>query len=615
MLVQEIIDRVRFDLGDQTGYDYAAPDISSLLAKIRRELNDEENPAEGTDVLDAVRKILADGKTHTGGEASLESIRAELNDTADIGSGIGTESIAQSVRAKLGDVPDAALGTTTAANIDVQSVIHYAAWGNIGGVPGTNGSINGSVQYASSGGMLGTYAEDGIKTIRGMRPDALVGNALSGGFQAALNLYVLARCIEGEVEVEADRSRYTLFYDRFMQAVKAVPPHIPDAVIANYIELGETEIKGKRPDLGLCNATAPLLEDFVMYHLSQSKLGETTALQTNLQRFHSSLNEIPYHYSSEELLRYIRDGETAVMELRPDAVNHLECFSDAVKSYAVCHALGRRFGKAAGTLELWQTHDANFKAAVSAVPYHWTDEELNVFKERGEQEIRLKRPDLANSAAENLCLADYIVFSAAENRIGKESGAGELYKIHSDNFHRNLETLPKHYSSDELESYLKEAEETLKSLRPDAVNENGQIRSDLQGLLIYYAVNRALDRDLSNGAVQAVWKSHSDRFAQMVQNQPYHWEDAELLRLLHDSLRDILMRRADARMDEYGNERTVRTEPELTEAYPLRESFAKASECYCVYGAFAARIGREAMADAKYQLWNNQYNNLIGGAS
>ena len=146
------------------------------------------------------------------------------------------------------------------------------------------------------------------------------------------------------------------------------------------------------------------------------------------------------------------------------------------------------------------------------------------------------------------------------------------------------------------------------------MNENGQIRSDLQGLLIYYAVNRALDRDLSNGAVQAVWKSHSDRFAQMVQNQPYHWEDAELLRLLHDSLRDILMRRADARMDEYGNERTVRTEPELTEVYPLRESFAKASECFCVYGAIAARIGREAMADAKYQLWNNQYNNLIGGA-
>lgn len=611
MLVQEIIDRVRFDLGDQGEYVYADSDKAELLNKLRVELKDDTGTAEGVDVLDAVRKILPDGSGHTGGTVSLESLRAELNDVADIGGGTGTEMIAKSVRAKLGDVPDAVLGTTTAANINVESVIHYAAWGNIGGVSGTNGAINGSVQYASSGGMLGSYAEDGIKSIRGMRPDALIGDALSGGFQAALNLYVLARCIEGEVEVEADKSRYGMFYDRFVQAVKAVPPHIPDAVIDNYIELGLTEINGRRPDLGLCNATAPLLEDFVMYHVSQSKLGETTAMQTNLGRFSSSLDEIPYHYQSGELLQYIKDGETAVKEIRPDAEKHMGCFSEAVKSYAICHALGRRFGKAAGVSEMWQAHDANFKAAVSAVPYFWTDAELNVFRKRGEQEIRLKRPDLAGSAGENLCLTDYIVFSAAEIRYGRD---GELYKIHSDSFYRNLETLPKHYSDEELGKYLDEALEMLKSLRPDAVNESGQIRSDLLDSALHYALSRLLDRDVSNGAVQAVWKNHSERFAQAVQSQPYHWEDAELLRLLHDSLTDILRRRADARMDEYGNERAVDREPGLPDEYPLRESFAKASECFCVYGAIAARIGREAMADAKYQLWNNQYNNLIGGA-
>ncbi|MBO4633267.1 MAG: hypothetical protein J5858_15215 [Lentisphaeria bacterium] len=412
------------------------------------------------EIIERIRNDLGDNRTaEYSGINLLASIRAELNDCADVTAASG-ENIASVVRAKLGDVPDSVLGTTTEANVDADSVIHYAQWGTTGNVTGTTGNINEIVELASGNGSLADYAADGIKTIKGMRPDATINGVLSGGFQTALNLYVLARCVEGEVETGTNA--YAVFYDRFATAVQAVPAHIPDAELEKIISLGITTIRGRRPDLGLCVSTVPVLETYAMAQASQSKLGSTGNLEVNFSSFNAELDKIPYHYTDEELNQYITDGQNAIKAIRPDADEIMDDFSDAVKSYAVCHALGRRFGKSAEAMSLWQANDANYKNTMHAVPYHWTDEELLI--------------------------------------------------------------------------------------------------------------------------------------------------------LVHDSIRDILKKRSDARMDDWGYELAgIETEPLIGDKYPLRESFAKASEWFSAAGAISCRIGADSGADAKYQMWTKQYDIQIKG--
>jgi hypothetical protein len=248
----------------------------------------------------------------------ISRIRADLDDTANITSA-ATTSVISSVRAKLGDPADSALGTTTASSVSAESVIHYAQWSTSGSVTGTNSNINSTVQIAAGSGSLSGYAEDGIKTIKGMRPDTLINGSLPGGFQNALNIYVLARCLEGEVETEVGSSGYRTFYEIFEKEVASVPAHISDAALTGFFNLGITEITTRRPDLGtvICAATLSLLEDFVMAQASQSKLG--TAAHPNLTAFYSILDSIPYHWSDAELLKLIHDSIRDIIRLRSDA--------------------------------------------------------------------------------------------------------------------------------------------------------------------------------------------------------------------------------------------------------------------------------------------------------
>ena len=248
----------------------------------------------------------------------IARVRNDLGDEADLTAVSDTTVVYNSVLAKLGKVPDAQLGTTTAATVNAESVIHYAQWSNSGPVTGTDGNINASVQLASSTNMLATYAADGIKTIKGMRPDAIISGNLSGGFQTALNLYVLARCLEGEVETDAGNGGYKTFYEQFVQAVSAVPPHVSDAAISNFISLGTSVIAARRPDLGLCNATLSLLENFVMLQAAQTK-GNPENLQPNFTSFYSELDKIPHHYTDAELLMLLHDSIRDIFRLRSDA--------------------------------------------------------------------------------------------------------------------------------------------------------------------------------------------------------------------------------------------------------------------------------------------------------
>ncbi len=307
----------------------------------------------------------------------ISRIRAELSDTADI-TAADTSSVIPSVRAKLGDPADSVLGTTTAASVTADSVIHYAQWSTSGSVTGTDAAINSSVNVASSSGSLSAYAADGIKTIKGMRPDALINGDLPGGFQNALNLYVLARCLEGEVETEVGSAGYRTFYDRFEKEVAAVPPHIADAALAGFLSLGTTEILARRPDLGntICTATLSVLEDFVMAQVSQSKLG--TAAHPNLTAFYSILDSIPYHWSDAELLKLIHDSIRDIIRLRSDARMDdsgyetdieteplitdnfplRESFAKAAEWFSAAGAIACRIGKDQGAdakYQLWQS--------------------------------------------------------------------------------------------------------------------------------------------------------------------------------------------------------------------------------------------------------------------
>lgn len=792
MLVSEIISRIRTDLGDQNNYSYSAV---NLLDRIRTELNDTAGNGEPVDVIPAVRAILGDDSERTGSQVSLDSIRAELNDTADItevsssdllgslreflgddstrtGSEVSLDSIraelndtanvspaagitAADIRAKLGDPADSVLGVTTAANVNADSVIHYAQWGNTGGVTGTTGNINGSVQLAASTNQLSSYAQEGVKVLKGMRPDALVNGQLSGGFQAALNLYVLARCLEGEVETGTNG--YQVFYDRFTAAAAAVPPHVPDSAIASYITLGQNTITGRRPDLGICAATVALLEDFVMAQVAQTKLGGSEKHQVNLGNFNNELDKIPYHYSNTELNQYVADGQNAVKALRPDAgeiigcfsdavksyavchalgrrfgkiaetmslwqahdanfkavtaavpyhwtdaelngfldiisndisghrpdlgfsqavlscvLNYaaalarfqipgnsgnvaeaqqvffneldkipyhytdtelnqyisdgqeavkalrpdgesiIDCFSEAVKSYAVCHALGRRFGKAAETMSLWQAHDANFKAVTAAVPYHWTDEELASFNQNAESLIDERRPDLNGTAAASIDAMHYTVFSAIERRIGKDENAAALHKVHYDQFYADMENLPYHWTDAQLTGFQNEAIQLISSLRDDLVS-GGNLRSDIAPAAVFCISSLANNR-LKDPGSRNLSDAQWNKLVNLVKSLPYHWTDTELLNLLHDSIRDILRSRSDARLDDFGFELAgIEAEPLITDEFPLRESFAKASEFYSAAAAVAARIGQDSGAENKYQLWQTRYQNGIKG--
>lgn len=609
MLISDIISRIRADLDDDRTAAYITV---SLLDRIRTELNDTAGSGTAVNILNEVRKILGDESTRTGTPVSLASIRAELNDTADITSA-STDSVIPSVRAKLGDPADSVLGTTTAASVTADSVIHYAQWSTSGSVTGTNAAINSSVNVASSSGSLSAYAEDGIKTIKGMRPDALINGNLPGGFQNALNLYVLARCLEGEVETEVGSAGYRTFYDRFEKEVTAVPPHISDAVLAGFLAAGTTEITARRPDLGnvICTATLSALEDFVMAQAAQSKLG--TAAQPNLTAFYQFLDSIPYHYSDAELNQYIADGNAAVKAIRADADSMIDCFSDAVKSYAVCHAMGRRFGKDAEASSIWQAHDANFKAVVAAVPYHWTDAELNAFIADGETLITVRRPDLSGTAAASIDKMHYTVFSAIERRIGKDENAAALHKTHYEQFYSDLDNLPHHWTDAELTGFQTEAIQTVSSLRDDLVS-NGQIRSDLIPALLF-CISSLANNFHKDAASRNLSDAQWTKLVNLVKSLPYHWSDDELLNQLHDSIRDIIRLRSDARMDDSGFELTsIVTEPLISAPYPLRTSFAKASEFFSAAGAISCRIGADPGADAKYQQWLTRYQNEIRGA-
>ena len=609
MLVSEIISRIRSDLGDSRTVEYSTV---NLLNRIRTELNDTAGSGSSINVLNEVRKILADETSRTGTAVNLAGIRAELNDTSDITAAV-TTSVISSVRAKLGDPADSVLGTTTADSVSVESVIHYAQWSTTGDVSGTDSDINSSVELASGSGSLSDYAADGIKTIKGMRPDTLINGNLPGGFQNALNLYVLARCLEGEVETEVGSAGYRTFYDRFEKEVAAVPPHITDSVMTGFLNLGTAEITARRPDLGsvICTATLSLLEDFVMAQASQSKLG--TAAQPNLTAFYSLLDSIPYHYSDTELNQYIAEGNAAVKALRPDADPIINCFSEAVKSYVVCHALGRRFGKVAETMSLWQAHDANFKAVTAAVPYHWTDAELNAFITAGGNVVLSKRPDLNNTSAKAVCEINYTVFNALERRIGIDANAAVVHQTHHDQFYADLENLPHHWTDAELTTFQNEAMQTVTALRDD-LTDNGKIRSDMVEALIF-CISSLANNSRKDAASRNLSDTQWTKLNAMIKSLPYHWTDAELLNQLYDSIRDILRLRSDARMDDSGFElASVVTEPSINAQYPLRESFAKASEWFSAAGAIACRIGADSGADAKYQLWQTRYQNEIIGA-
>ncbi|MBO4303543.1 MAG: hypothetical protein J6A21_03055 [Lentisphaeria bacterium] len=608
MLISEILSRVRSDLSDTREIQYAD---GLLLSRIREELNDTagENSAN-IDVLSSVRKILSDESSRTGTPVSLASIRAELNDTANV-TAFSTADIAKSVRAKLGDVDDVVLGTTTAANVTPESVIHYAQWGNAGNVTGTTGNINASVTLASSTNLFGVYVADGIKTIIGMRPDATINGVLSGGFQTALNLYVLARCLEGEVEANGGGG-FGAFYDRFVQAVNSVPAHVSDSVLAHAVSMGTAVINGRRPDLGVCGSTSTLLEDFVMGQFSQSKLGDNGKVQLNLQNFYSELDKIPYHYADAELNGYIADGQAAVKAIRPDAVSIIDCFSDAVKSYAVCHAMGRRFGKNAEGMSVWQANDANFKAVVAAVPYHWTDAELRSFMDMGESAIAIRRPDLSGTSAGKMDQMHYTVFSALERRIGKDENAAALHKVHLEQFYADMDHYPKHYSDSELEAFQEEGKSILSALREDAVS-NGMIRSDLVPALLFCTVAMA-ENYAKDASTRSLNDSQWSRLLGLLKAIPFHWTNETLLMFLHDSIRDILRLRSDARMDDFGYELAGVTDTPLQEdPFPLRESFAKASEYFCAAQAVSSRIGQDPGAEGKYQIWRTNYETEITG--
>ena len=580
------------------------------LDSIRAELNDTADVTTVTvaTILSYLRELLGDDATRTGTAVSLSSIRAELNDTADVSPVTNTNMIMDAVIAKLGIVSDSVIGTTTTANVTADSVIHYAEWGNIGNVSGTNGNINGSV-VLNSYNMLSTYAADGIKTIKGMRPDALLSNGeLSGGFQAALNLYVLARCLEGEVETNAGNGGYKTFYEQFERAVAAVPKHISDAGVANFISLGSAAIAGRRPDLGLCNATVPLLEEYATLSALQKKNGTPA----DFSSFYAELDKIPYHYTSAELNQYITDGQNAIKALRTDAASMINCFSDAVKSYAICHAMGRRFGKAAEAMSVWQAHDANFKSVIAAVPYHWTDAELTAFSETGGNVISVKRPDLSGTGAESVGRLHYTVFSALERRIGADNNAAALHKVHYEQFYSDLENMPYHWTDEELTNFQTEAIQTISSLRDD-ITDGMKIRSDLVPALLFCVSSLAnnLRKDAaSRNLSDAQWT----KLVNLIKSLPYHWTDTELLNQVHDSIRDILAKRSDARMDDFGYELAgIETEPLIGDPYPLRTSFAKASEWFSAAGAISCRIGSDSGADMKYQTWIGRYNEQIMG--
>lgn len=417
MQVSDILSRVRFDLGDEkSDSDFTWSSLSSMLSRIR----------------------------------------TELNDTADTTSA-ATTSIISTVRSKIGDPADSVLGTTTAASVTADSVIHYAQWSTTGSVTGTDSSVNSSVEIASSSGSLSDYAADGIKTIKGMRPDAIISGNLHGGFQNALNLYVLARCLEGEVETEVGSAGYRAFYDRFAAEVGAVPAHISDSAMTAFLDLGTTEITARRPDLGnsICKSTLEPLEIFVIAQAAQSKLG--TAAHPNLTSFYSALDSIPHHYTDTELNEFIDEAKKLISSVRDDLVTSSGVRSDVLPAAIFCIAsLATNHGADPASRNLSDTQFQKLNALLNAVPYHWPDSVLlDLLNDSVRDIIRLRCDARMNSTGGEISVSSsslsqasafplrdtfakpaeaFCVYGAISSRIGKESGADLKYKLWLDRY-------------------------------------------------------------------------------------------------------------------------------------------------------------------------------------
>lgn len=335
------------------------------------------------------------------------------------------------------------------------------------------------------------------------------------------------------------------------------------------------------------------------------------------------------YWNGGSIERYYAEGIADIVGKRPDAKDGgsvRSAFKDALSAYVLMRAFEGEIETNPESVR-YQLFRKKYQEEVSSVPYHWTNDDLKKCLEHGADDIASKRSDaVISSTATGIgrirqefkdALEVYAAARAIERRFGKEAASDARWKVNTERYQHELNAVPYHWSDDVLNGFITDAVAEIAAKRSDARIGDGNgiesLREEYRAAVIAYAIAKAKEIRLGKEAsVDPLWKVNIEKFYAELKSGEYHWSDEELLMYLNNGIKDILAVRADARMDENGDEILI-GDVEAEDVFPLRPDLKGAAKSFVIYSAVERRIGIDAPKSDLWKINAKRYKTEIYG--